>query len=66
MQVTTVKDVRGFSALFLYRKIAAAPAHETVFMAGPPMDTSEATMSVRPLHPSVRLIFSVGIHSVSN
>ena len=46
-QVTTVKDVRGSSALFLYRKVAAAPAREPVFVAGPPMDASEAAMSVR-------------------
>ena len=36
-------------ALFLFRKVAAAPAHAPVFVAGPPMDMSEAAMSVRPL-----------------
>ena len=48
-QVTTVRDARGAVALFLFRKVAAAPACEPVFMAGPPMDVSEAAMSVRSL-----------------
>ena len=48
-QVTTVRDARGSVALFLFRKVAAAPACEPVFMAGPPMDVSEAAMSVRSL-----------------
>lgn len=48
-----IRDVRGSVALFLYRKVAAAPACEPVFMAGPPMDMSEAAMTVRALASSV-------------
>ncbi len=46
-QVTTVKDERGYAALFLYRKIPQAPTPVPQFMAGPPMNATDAVMTVR-------------------
>lgn len=46
LQVTTVKDTRGYAALFLYRKIRQGPTPEPVFIAGPAMDLPDAAVTV--------------------
>ena len=54
-----MKDERGYAALFLYRKIPQAPTPAPQFMAGPPMNATDAVMTVRA-RPALRRVSKLG------